>query len=713
MGTTKIILATATITLAAFHTSACGPWNPIIPTPEFFGIETCTSVAALEEEENLRGWQALTSPDIPLEDIRQAVYADSYDTFLNASWSDDNPSLIHNHFYNFIRNTDDQEIIHLLLLAKRLEQDRAERNSPWYYPAENDPYNISLKGDLQYAVSSAKSYGGYRMADRYALQAVRALFASRRFGECVEFYDSAFADVPASNLMKRMASRYVAGAMSRMGDTATADTIFALSGDFLSISRPDAMTFMASLNPDAPQLMEYIRSRADDSTFMAQCVDLAHSLLKDNRVKAPGDWVFLMAYDDYTHHNNLPAARRHIAAALRSKFSSEELADLARAFRMKLDAQAQDTSSLLRDLKWIETKTRAILADAPEWESRIENIIYQDWIPGLWKAGNFPLAIRLAQYADFLNPPRFFATKPDNFRRFFPINNSTLSLDEMRSSEEAFNVRDYKSLSFQMMESLPAARLISTVSEMRNPENALLAFLGKNAPKTPDFYYDIIGTIALREENYPLAIQYLSLVGHPYQRTTNIFKGGYLASDPFKTYPSRLSVHKSSWDDSEWVDDICAAKTSADVPQLDAKLTFARRMNSLKKEMKMGATPDIRGKARLEYAIGRRNSLEQCWALTQFYRGGVNQFEPKLDYWEDNVDGYSFLYDYIAAGGNIDTEKTFEREARAAIDMMTSPDAKAEAEYRLGNLKTVITRYPDSPTANIIKTSCDNWSNWL
>lgn len=59
---------------------ACGPYYPIIPTPEFFKSESdYRSMAEFEKEENLRLWQALTSKDIPLYDIEEAVYKSSWE----------------------------------------------------------------------------------------------------------------------------------------------------------------------------------------------------------------------------------------------------------------------------------------------------------------------------------------------------------------------------------------------------------------------------------------------------------------------------------------------------------------------------------------------------------------------------------------------------------------------------------------------------------
>lgn len=45
--------------------------------------------------------------------------------------------------------------------------------------------------------------------------------------------------------------------------------------------------------------------------------------------------------------------------------------------------------------------------------------------------------------------------------------------------------------------------------------------------------------------------------------------------------------------------------------------------------------------------------------------------------------------------------------------MLTTDEARARAEYILGNLATIVKRYPTTQTAQFVKTSCDNWKLWI
>ena len=127
-------------------------------------------------------------------------------------------------------------------------------------------------------------------------------------------------------------------------------------------------------------------------------------------------------------------------------------------------------------------------------------------------------------------------------------------------------------------------------------------------------------------------------------------------------------------------------------------------------------TADERGLSRLLYAIGLKNSFDECWALTQYWRGWVGLFEPDLDYWDDDFGhiNYRFMYDSEdALERRALDDKSYHREVSEALAMLTTDEARARANYILGNLRTIVTRYPDTSTAAYVKTSCDNWRNWL
>ena len=84
-------------------------------------------------------------------------------------------------------------------------------------------------------------------------------------------------------------------------------------------------------------------------------------------------------------------------------------------------------------------------------------------------------------------------------------------------------------------------------------------------------------------------------------------------------------------------------------------------------------------------------------------------------YYDDECanENYAFLYDYEDSVGHKKTEEIFDRERKKALAMLTGDEAKAKADYILGNLLTVVKRYPKTKVAAFVRTSCDNWRHWL
>ena len=677
----------AAMLIAVPKAEACGPFFPVIPTPKFFTSRTDgNSVCSFERSENLRLWQQLTSPEIPIADIAKVLYDDEvYDP---ESDSD-------NLFRTYIRNTNDCEIEQFLYTAKELERKRKEVASPWYYPESR----YGTTGEFTDIIESCKAYQGSRLKDRYALQLVRALFAARDYAGCVESYDKCFRDFPDSNLLKRMAMKYVAGCWSRLGDVNKANRFFARSGDFKSIVHPDAVAYMAEHNPDCPELMAHIQHCSTDSAHFCAIKPIAQRVLRGKKARYRGDWEFFLAYEAGEFHSDYATASLHIARAMQSQFSSPDFRDHACAYRMKVVATLGRCGSLLSDLRWIESKMNILAGDATEWNRMLQNIVYVNWIPTLWRQKDYATAILLCSYADNL-----FATKQrhtywpfDDTWRIIPETQLlSLTLDEIRNSTVYWNPIDYSTPSFRLMNTLTSSQLIA-VKHAIAAGSPLYRHLKLYARTDAPYIDEIIGTLALREERYGRAADYLARVPMNYLSTINIYKDGSLNVNPFCAFPGH-------WHDFDSI-----------ASPLRAKYHFACRMLHYQKLMCHGKTPNERGMARLKYAIARRNSFEDCWGLTQYWRGCITSlFVPSFDSGGcDLMCNFPELYDYETTVGYDATEAAFNREVKAALAMLTTDAARAEAEYMLFHLKTIVARYPDTPTAHAVKSTCDRWHQWL
>lgn len=667
---------------------ACGPFFPDIPSPKFFtsAIDGTTS-GDIDREENLRLWQQLTSAEIPLADIGQVLYADEHY---------DPESTPDNLFYAYIHNTNDREIEQFLRMAKEIERRRDEIASPWYYPEAHYKEN----GEFTDIIADCKAYRGSRLYDRYALQLVRAQFAARDYAGCVASFNERLGSLPASNLMKRMAMKYVAGCWSRLGDADKANEFFAKAGDFGSLAHHDAAAFMAARNPDCPELMAYIQTCSTDSARFCALRPVARRVLRDKKAANLGDWKFVLAYEAGEFHADYTTASRHIADALRSKFSSQDFRDHARAYRMKVDAALGRRATLLADLRWIEGKMDRLTPDASEWGRILQNIVYSHWVPTLWQQHDYATAILLCGYADNLiaSRQRHTVWVSSHNRSYLVPETELLSipLTEMRKSRKYYNSLDYSSPSFRLMNSLTSSQLIAVVRSMSTDTplyRHLLTFARTDAP----YLDELIGTIALREERYARAAEYLGRVPRQHLATLNVYKDGSLQVNPFCAFPGH-------WRDFDSI-----------ASPLRAKYHFACRMLHYRQIMRHGKTPDERGLARLKYAIARRNSFIGCWALTQYWHGCVTSlFMPSYDSgYHDLLDTFPALYDFEADGGHEAAQAIFDREVRAALAMLTTDAARAEAEYLLFHLRTIVARYPDTPTAHAVKSACDRWPHWL
>ena len=678
--TPKALVSLLALTIAGIWTTAtaCGPFYDLIPTPLYFTSDDTEESEFDLEKENLLLWQAETSPSIPLADIRAVVYEDDVWKFIgyNPEFPECCDITAHgNQFLAWINNMRRFDIIDLLSTAKDLEEYRREVNSPWYYPASEK--EIYRPEDLAVIIENCENNKNSRLKERYALQGVRAYFASGQYDKCIRYYEENFAEVSDSNLLKRMAKRYAAGCWARLGEQDRANEYFAEIGDLSSIRDADPVAYVTHRNPDAPQLMRHILSNVGDTTLLLGLRPLATEIIQKKKAKNLGDWEFLLAYTSGHFRGDISDARRHIERAMRCKFSSESLRDHARAYRMAIDGDRGDRSRLIDDLRWIEEIIDPANPAAYEWSRLLQNIAYVHWLPTLLKRKDYATAVLLTGYAE-----------------------------HMKDSKCRTDGPNYGGLTFQIMNSFPSERLAAVKNSINNGSR-LNRFLARYAWTGDDYLNELIGTIALREENYGRAASYLSKVSPDYIKSLNTY--GYLSRDPFFNYPDR-DVFNGYW---EW------ATASSDQVRLNLpeannpKLNFAYKMARLGRLTRTANDSDTRGLAALEYAIGVRNSFGESWALTQYWQGWPStRFDPSLDYGEETFRPLGFLYSF-GKDSYKRMQERYRRDVDTALASLTSDEARARAHLLLNNPKTIILKYPLTTAAGFIRRSCDHWRDWL
>ena len=689
------LLISILLFLNAAHAYACGPYEYYPYGYKMYRVFDKNSVVKQDErKENCILWQKLTSSEIPLEDIESVVYKYTL-TQMKDLMSVQDP----NAFATWIRTNEDEEIYGFLMLAKICENARGLMNDPWYYPSKNDGTYMSLI-EIE---NQAKSYEGTRLKDRYALQAVRAMFSAQRYQECVDYWTIVEGDLP-DGLIKEMACSYLVGAYSRIGKIDYALKYFTDVEDLNSIifclrrqgkieDVADELECIAKYAPDSyqiPEILQWVvadcepwgsadythRHRMD--TTMVNSIDrelfdklyrLSTKMTQQPDSKNKAVWCYTSAF-----LSDLDAkpyeAWRYIKLATQCP-ASDYMKESIRVMKMYLDAKVSTYDSayesrLFNDLKWLDGKIKCNMTDEVRemtgetwgnylrinisyfyWNDMLRRILLAEVCPRMLDRGMSVRALQLANLADNM---------------LLNINNCMggKSLREYRSSD-GYNSIDYCSEFFMMMkDSVTITELISyvnnTISGQYTPFDK---FLNERGFIDKDYFYDLIGTRYLGEFNYGKAVKYLDKVSSSYQSRLNTEP--YMSRDPF-------SIHEASLTNFE-----------------DYKLTFAKEMLRLEKSIAQSTDNSKKALDMIRYGTGLRNSCWYCWTLTEYRRTCYDSYE--------------------LAKPVFNRVESIYKEALSLVD---NDELAAAAHVQLCQWKTAVEDYPDTYAAKYTKMVCDN-----
>ena len=659
----------------------------------FFSVtENKPTIIDNTKRENLRLWQKETSASIPLVSIEQIVYGD----FDAQSWEENEvpDSIRRNKFYRWIRRNKATEVQEFLTFAKQVERIRAEKCSPWYYPAKKTQGENIDKGFSSLIEYCADHYES-KLKSRYGLQMIRLLHSSCQYEECVAAYNRWFEDVSDDHLMKRMAMDYVAGAWTRLGDTDKANKYFALKGDLNSLNGVDPLVCMAEYNPSAYP-MEIIEVRLGLDCFpgckfnqyseeyiKSSLLPAAHKAVETGKARNIGEWEFLVAYLEGEYNNDYKAADKYIHKALsHGGFRTQTGRDHARAYKMAIDGTKGNVKPLLADIKWLEGKVR-YGGNIGHWRNIALGIVYKYWFPYLLDSKHEPMAILMSNYIENL------CGRTKGWYDDAPLYTEQ-EKEQMRFGQKDFNKVDFSGNLVRFIMTLKPQDL-KDYKHCLKDSSRLVTYLRDGGRNDDDFLNELIGTLYLQEGNYNGAINWLSKVSPDYQYTLNTYKCGYLTRDPFAfTLESRQNTKESS----------------KKFPELrnkkDIKLNFAKKMCQLEYEMKCGKNEDVRAVARIKYSLGRYASFSSCWALTAYQDGWTYPNHDFCDVFKserrDCIDAEEWRMKNVVA------------ETVASIH---NEETAAKVEYLLGNLKTIAKKYPNTSTGKYLSRHCDNWKDWI
>lgn len=673
------------------------PWT-LYNSTSLFRLDNFKSVSKNIKETNCRHWQSLTHRDIPLEDIEYVVYTmplAEYEAFYAmAVYYEDNA------FAQWIKRND-PEIMDFLLLAKRNEHMRFQYSSKWYYPTMKVGGPVSLEEIVEQSLGSQS----VRLRDRYLLQAVRALTTLKRYNECLELWDREISLLPKDNFMRRLCYEYIAGAYYHTGDVERAMLMFASYGDTgsmyyiakqqdMDLTTVDIIRYSYLSGAPLSKFSRDIRKMIVDAETFPVVYEFGDKpvvtdeilAIRDLAIEAGGNpncadraqWLYIAAYI-YTQQGNYTQAKALLSKAEKAP-ASDYMKESIKVLGIYLDAltatyNAAYEERLFEQIKWFEERVRldfnsddydyCMWHDFSEnyWYSSMTRILSYTVAPRYIEMGNPARALQLMNFADYL--PYKYVTSIDYY-----VDNdygywwTSSNIEEYRRERGTFNRIDYSTWFFNTINKQTPDAAIAYVERALNPISEFDRYLNDVGYTSPDFLYDIVGTLCLRHMRYQEAERYFSLVSLDYQYMLNVM----LKRDPF--------------------DALCPEGDRI----LDFRYRFATTMASLERGIE--ATTDINRRASLlvKFGIGMGNSVTTCWPLT-YYGSSCND-----DWRGDSV--ALVLHNRAIISIN------------EALSAFTDDELKAEALYTLGRHYTVVSSYGYTKKAEFVRRHCDNYYDY-
>ena len=664
-------------------------------------------------DENCLLWKQQTGTDATIDEIYQVVYKTPAQEieFFTSPKANLMMSKVYmqNAFARTLRN--DPEAATMLMVAKVCESARKGINSPWYYPAYRDP----VVSKLEKVIEAGKAYKGERFATRYALQVERALMSLQRYDECISYWDEVVSKLP-DDVVKTMALRYVAGAWYNLGDIEKARKLFGEAGDIDSLTSTfvnderNIYEILYEYAPDEQELRDlvemdiiYAEHQYFDLSFeehpqwvvkdLQNIHDISLRIAKEGKVKDVDFWYYTAAFVEHLNGDQ-KAAMKNAALAEKAPGSDfiKESAHVLGIYAKAIDTPYSSkylSKTMMNDIKWLDEKIVSNLDEAREatsengifymksnmsyfyWNDMLRKVLLGAVCPKLIKGGDRVNALALTNMAD----NRLLALVNDisEFVVDEEWNVSILhrTLDEFRR-KSSFNYNDYSNAFFQMADTVAVDDLVKYVASFDKPKKDQ-KYINERSYTEKEFFADVIGTKMLRDMRYAEAEKWLSQVPSSFQSRLNVDKEGYLKLDPFTLRWKKLDSNA------------------------DYKLSFAREMASLEKNIKKEKDPDMKAMMLARFATGMRNSVDKSWALTFYGKS----------WWDDEPGSGTFQ----ARKRAVVLDKVQSLYGQA-LSTARDNEAKATILRDLGNLKTVVTEYPETQVAAFIRGHCDTYADY-
>ena len=651
------------------------------------------------KEENLLLWQQQTSTVIPLNDIEYVVYKADIGYLRELQKGKTVADKHENTFVKWISDHKRTDIIDLLILAKKNEQIISSMNDPWYYRVE-DSEHFQVLAEI---VEKCQAYKSGPLLGRYALQMVRALCALREYQDCVNYWNDVEKDVPDC-AVKKMAELKVASALYKTGKQDGALEIYAKYGDVASIRAVNGgqidneLEYVYEHFPNSPYIEgeiqkwliyyggEWIGDAIKRDSYCSadkfnEVLRVAHRAVRERKTNKMAMWYYTLA-SLYDIKGEPKKAKNYLAQGNRYK-KDPFLRDSYRVLGMWLDAQtaAYDDAyelSLFEDLKWLVGKIKREVppnlleqfqdnkgddyyavynyrngyhekANSFYWNDAMRRILLRKVCPRMHEAGKYTREVQLANMAENL----------------------------------LFQTNDYSNEMFLIMDRLTYKATRNYFSRIYHPEDNFDMFLNSLGKTDKYYWYDILATKCLRERRYNKAQVYLRQIPLSFQKGMNVYE--YMTKDPFSY--NMLTIK----DDSLMAPNF--------------KLHFAEKMAGYEKTMKHHRNANVRAAAKIQYALGLRNSVHRCWFLTRYSSNwndeGAKYQLPDIAYPEDST-----LYRHDAY------IKMSDKLIDEAIRTYRDKELAAQELRKFLRYKQLLDAYRDTESAQDVIIHCDKWRDY-
>lgn len=669
---------------------------------------------------NCELWQKLVGEAIPVKDIYEAIYKSTYEDILRIpqliALPNAKDSLMQNQFVKWVVGHKDREIAEFLLLAKLCEKIRWEQSSPWYYPTENDHVSLILTD----VAVQAQAYAGKRLQDRYALQAIRALFATAQYDKCINYWNDMHDKLP-DGLLKKMIRPYVAGAYFRTGAIEKAKQIYAECGDVNSLlycagkqgkqtNEIEQMELVYKYCPNSPMLAQtaqrliqrvesFTNCWCDVNNEWPSCLPLYEFSLKvalEGKTANPAMWYYTAAY--LSDQNGDTQTALNLLAKAEKSYGTSYIRESIMILRIYLDAKTcryniAYEQRLLEQLRWLDNKIRDNIDDKVRqktisngfwgnynyyyWNDMLRKIVLSVVVPRYIAHGNYIRAIQLANMADnnllnVINKQEFYYCYDQTW------DEDIVSLSEYRKGKKWHNCLDYSNALFALIDTIGVNHVIAYVQRLQQPSSDFDRFINDRSYVDTDFFNELIGTQCLREMRYADALKYFGKIPSSFQYRLNTYKDGYMKYDPFSWHAMSLISNNT-----------------------DYKYNFTREMYSLEQSINRTKEPNRKAQLQIRYAIGLENSINRCWALTQYYRGEL--------FWGL---GHVTNLDWTKRTSWKRANAKSERLIKESLAMFTDRESAAYTYWLLGNNTKIMSDYPDTNIGEYVRSRCDNLGDY-